>query len=72
MIADKACYERGCACHDSREGDGIEVIEKKPWVGLTEQKIESAYWDYMETPTQNGFEKSIKALEGELKEKNYG
>ena len=36
MIADKACYERGCACHDPRENDGVEVIEKKPWVGLTE------------------------------------
>ena len=25
-IIDEACYERGCACHDSREGSGIEVF----------------------------------------------
>lgn len=34
MIADKACYERGCACYDSRDGDGVEVMRKE-WVGLT-------------------------------------
>ena len=39
MIADEACYERGCACHDSRESAGIEVTAKKPWVGLTDAEI---------------------------------
>lgn len=30
MIADKACYERGCACHDPRDGDGVEVVACPP------------------------------------------
>lgn len=44
MIADKACYERGCACYDPRvDSDGVEVVEKREWVGLTEWKpIETA------------------------------
>jgi hypothetical protein len=26
-IMDKACYERGCACYDSRDGEeGVEVV----------------------------------------------
>ncbi len=29
-IMDKACYERGCACYDSRDGDeGVEVVAKR-------------------------------------------
>lgn len=27
MIADLACFERGCACHDSRESSGVPVIQ---------------------------------------------
>jgi hypothetical protein len=51
------------------EDDDIQVYQR-PWVGLTEQELESAYWGYMEVPTQNGFEKTVKALEAKLKEKN--
>ena len=43
---------------------------QRTWVGLTEQELKSAYWGYMEVPTQNGFEKTVKALETKLKEKN--
>jgi len=29
-IIDEACYERGCACHDSRfDGKGVEVVAKQ-------------------------------------------
>jgi hypothetical protein len=29
LIANKECYERGCACYDSRvDGEGIKVIAK--------------------------------------------
>jgi len=29
LIANKECYERGCACYDSRvDGEGIEVVAK--------------------------------------------
>ena len=63
MIADKACYERGCACYDSREGDGIEVIEKKPWVGLTDYERQAC--------TQSPFTaENYRAIEAKLKEKN--
>ena len=28
MIVDKACWERGCACHDDRVGgEGVEVVK---------------------------------------------
>ena len=41
MIANKECYERGCACHDSRvDGDGIEVEAKREWAGLTDEEID--------------------------------
>ncbi len=41
-IIDKACYERGCACYDSRDGEeGIEVVAKREWVGLTQNQINS-------------------------------
>lgn len=30
MIADKACAERGCACHDPRDGEeGVEMVPKR-------------------------------------------
>jgi len=51
------------------EDDDIQVYQR-PWVGLTEQELESAYWGYMEIATQNGFEKIVKAIEAKLKEKN--
>lgn len=41
MIADKACYERGCACYDSRDGDGIEVIAVAPVVDAEKQFIDA-------------------------------
>lgn len=59
MIADKGCAERGCACYDSREGPGVELVRKE-WVGLTEEEI----W---ETPTLSEF---ARAIEAKLKEKN--
>jgi hypothetical protein len=49
MIADKACYERGCACYDPRvDSDGVEVVEKREWVGLTEVQFQQA-WDDADT-----------------------
>jgi len=51
------------------EDDDIQVYQR-PWVGLTEQELESAYWDYMAIATQNGFEKTVKAIEAKLKELN--
>ena len=39
MIADEACWERGCACHDSRDSPGVELVKKREWVGLTPEEI---------------------------------
>ena len=42
MIANKECYERGCACYDSRvDGEGIKVVaeqkqEPVAWISTTE------------------------------------
>jgi hypothetical protein len=40
LIANKECYERGCACYDSRvDGEGIEVVaEQEPvaWISAKE------------------------------------
>ena len=40
MIANKECYERGCACYDSRvDGEGIKVVaEQEPvaWISAKE------------------------------------
>lgn len=46
MIADEACWERGCACHDSRDSRGVELVRKREWVGLTEERklYLAKYW----------------------------
>lgn len=63
MIANKECYERGCACHDSRvDGDGIEVEAKREWVGLTDEEREEIA---LEVPMD-----AIRITEAKLKEKN--
>ena len=39
-LIDKACFERGCACYDSRDkGEYVEITEKREWVGLTEEEV---------------------------------
>ena len=39
-LIDKACWERGCACYDTRfDGNGIKVIAKHGWVGLTRTEL---------------------------------
>ena len=66
MIADKACYERGCACYDPRvDSDGVEVVEKREWVGLTDEEVIKC------TPTWGGTVEDVaRAVEAKLKEKN--
>jgi len=35
-LIDRACYERGCVCYDTRfDGNGVKVVAKHGWVGLT-------------------------------------
>ena len=63
-ILDRACWERGCPCYDSKEGEGVEVIRKE-WVGLTEEEIGDIY--------RAGWSQNMdfaRAIEFKLKEKN--
>jgi len=67
LIANKECYERGCACYDSRvDGEGIEVVAKGEWVGLTRDEILEARWH------NKSSYKFARVLEAKLKEKNNG
>ncbi len=70
MIADEACYERGCACHDSRESAGIEVTAKKPWVGLTDDEINGIVGPWGGAPIKGYTRKLFDQVEAKLKEKN--
>jgi hypothetical protein len=68
MIATESCWERGCACHDSRESTGVELVKKRQWVGLEAEdlaQIESdEFW-------QTGNHMAIAmAVEDKLKELN--
>lgn len=59
---DKACYERGCACHDDRvDGETVEVVQRK-WVGLTDAEREQfRQWAHPDI---------IEAIELRLQERN--
>jgi hypothetical protein len=62
---DKACYERGCACHDDRvDGETVEVVAKRTWVGLTDEEIEQM--------GLSNYIKVVRETEAKLKEKNSG
>ena len=63
-LIDKACYERGCACYDSRvDNDGVEVVRRE-WVGLTDEEFQMIY-DMGRTPAG-----MMEMVEAKLKEKN--
>jgi hypothetical protein len=59
-IIDKACWERGCPCHDIGD-EGVEVV-KREWVGLTDDEYEQfSEWTHIEI---------IERIVTTLKEKN--
>ncbi len=64
LIVDEACWERGCACHDSRDSPGIQLVEKREWVGLTEAEITKINQGIL------GYVMYARAIEAKLKEKN--
>ena len=67
-IIDRGCWERGCACYDSRVADEtVDVVEKREWVNLTSEEIGEIY--------RVGWAANMelaRAIEAKLKEKNYG
>ena len=66
MIVNQDCWERGCACYDSRvDGPGVEVM-KRPWVGLTDAEIKAIAFD----TRYGGLVETTRAIEAKLKEKN--
>ena len=66
-LIDKACFERGCACYDSRDkGEYVEITEKREWVGLTDEEVKDIVWNLPYEPSQE----HIRAIEAKLKEKN--
>ena len=65
-IIDKGCWERGCACYDSRVADEtVDVVEKREWVNLTSAEIGKIY----RVGWANNMELA-RAIEAKLKEKN--
>jgi len=63
-LIDKACYERGCACYDSRiDRDGVEVVQRE-WVGLTAGERDALFTKHYQWDDYG------KAIEAKLKEKN--
>ena len=65
-IIDKGCWERGCACYDSRVADEtVDVVEKREWVNLTNEEIGEIY----RVGWANNMELA-RAIEAKLKEKN--
>ena len=77
-LIDKACFERGCACYDSRDkGECVEITEKREWVGLTDEEILSEAKRFalgLSFPF-NGIttpEMFARTIEAKLKEKNSG
>jgi hypothetical protein len=70
MIADRECWERGCACHDTWN-KGVEVVEKRTWVGLTDEEILGCLGpEAVRAPL--GWKIVIGRVQAKLKEKNYG
>lgn len=64
MIVNQDCWERGCACHDSRvDGPGVEVM-KRAWVGLSNGEMVEL------SVTELGKWDLILEVENKLKEKN--
>ena len=65
-ILDRGCWERGCACYDSRVADEtVDVVEKREWVNLTNEEIGEIY--------RVGWAANMelaRAIEAKLKEKN--
>ena len=74
MIADEACWERGCACHDSRDSPGVELVKKREWVGLTDEEIHRTtvlLGFNPEWKTEIGMAHAVvRNLEAKLKERN--
>jgi hypothetical protein len=41
-MIDINCWERGCACYDSRIADETVEVVRREWVGLTDEQFAEA------------------------------
>jgi hypothetical protein len=66
VLIDRGCFERGCACHDSRiDEDPVEVVVKRTWVGLSDVNAVEL-WQL----ARHDIVEFARAIEAKLKEKN--
>ena len=61
-MIDINCWERGCACYDSRITDETVEVVRREWVGLTDEEIEKM--------GLGNYIKVVRETEAKLKEKN--
>ena len=66
MIATESCWERGCACHDSRESPGVELVKKREWVGLTDEDFLEA----CQIAERGNYLRAFQRIQIKLKELN--
>jgi hypothetical protein len=81
MIVDEGCFERGCACHDSRESPGVVVV-KREWRSLSDEEMHGLYrragleaYYPRDGVVQYEYERRLdeyaRAIEAALRSKNY-
>jgi len=67
-MIDIGCWERGCACYDSRIKDETVEVVRRDWVGLTDEEIEQGCKESW--VTEQAFQSAVWWAEAKLKEKN--
>jgi len=70
-MIDIGCWERGCACYDSRIADETVEVVRRDWVGLTDEEIDDLHMA-VKVRLMGTFDiKDIyRSVEAKLKEKN--
>jgi len=70
-MIDINCWERGCACYDSRIADETVEVVRREWVGLTDEEIDKAWRsiDYT-VPLEQLRIDIAQAIEAKLRRKN--
>jgi len=70
-MIDINCWERGCACYDSRIADETVEVVRRKWVGLTDEEIDKAWRsvDYT-VPLEQLRIDIAQAIEAKLRRKN--
>ena len=69
-LIDRACWERGCACHDDRDKfDTVDVVQRT-WVGLTDEEAQQTFAKHNCTISTHLAGILARAVEAKLKEKN--